>query len=675
MASSRKPGSDKKAKTASVSAAAGASFQTAFESIPDFFRNTRLPAALIFVLAFGLYVNTLSHGFVLDDGIVITDNMFTKQGIKGIPGLLSKDTFFGFFKVEGKDQLVSGGRYRPLTPVLFAVVYQIAGDKPFLFHLLTVTLFALTCVVLYYTLRLVFHTRGASYAGLLAFVTAVLFAAHPIHTEVVANVKGCDEIVTLLFSLGALYAVFKAWDTQKNGWGIGAAVLFLLACLSKENAVTFLGVIPLALWFFRTEPGKNNQISAIMGKTLPVFAAFIVFFAIRSTVLGWKFGGAPMELMNNPYLKIVGERWVSYTFPEKLAAICATLTKYVSLLVFPHPLTHDYYPRVINAMSFSNPMSLIGLLGYVAMGIYAIRGIARRDNVRFGILYYLLTLSIVSNLVFPIGTHMGERFAFMPSVGFCLIVATGLLYLSQQGRQLNVSLGLTALLVLLYAGKTLTRNPVWESNERLFLTDVAVSGNSAKIRNACGGALFDKAGREKDEALKNRYYQESIVHLTKGLELYPNYSDAYITRAGAYYYTKQYEASISDYRQAVRLAPEKQEVKTFLAVALRDGGKYQGEQKNDLPTALRYLQESWTLYDKDAETARLLGVANGVGGNNAEAIRWFTEALKLAPDNPAILFDLGTSYLNAGDRTKGAEYRQRALDINPKFMEERAQSK
>ena len=674
MAQARKHSLDKKTKPLASKTPAAAVLQAAYESVPAFFRNVRLQGALIFALAFALYANTLTHGFVLDDGIVITDNMFTKQGIKGIPGLLSKDTFFGFFKVEGKDQLVSGGRYRPLTPVLFAVVYQIVGDKPFLFHLLTVLLFATTCFVLYHTLRLMFSVRGETYATLLAFTAAVLFAAHPIHTEVVANVKGCDEIVTLLFSLGALFATFKAWDTQKTSWGIGAGLLFFLACLSKENAVTFLAVAPLALWFFRTPAGEGAGLGKIGLKTLPLVAAFVVFFAIRSSVLGWKFGGAPMELMNNPYLKIVGDHWVSYNFSEKLAAICATLTKYVSLLVVPHPLTHDYYPRVIDAMSFGNPMALIGLVGYLAMAVYAVSGISKRDPIRFGILYYLLTLSVVSNLVFPIGTHMGERFAFMPSVGFCIIAAECLLRLSQQGRKLGLPMAICGAVLLLYAGKTLSRNPVWESNERLFLTDVETSGNSAKIRNACGGTLFDKAGKEKDENLKNRYYREAIGHLTKGLELYPNYSDAFVTRGGAYFYTKQYDASIADYRQAVRLAPDKPEIKTYLAVALRDGGKYQGEQKNDLATALRYLQESWSLSDKDSETARLLGVANGVGGNNAEAIRWFSEALKLSPDNPSILFDLGTSYLNAGNPTKAAELRKRALEINPKFMEERAKA-
>lgn len=667
MAKTNKPTPGKQNKTA---AAALPATGPAYESVPTFFQNVYLQAWLIFALAFGLYANTLGHGFTLDDGIVITDNMFTKQGIEGIPGLLSKDTFFGFFKVEGKDQLVSGGRYRPLTPVLFAFVYQIVGNKPFLFHLLTVLLFAGTCVLLYHTLRLMLRPRREHYATLAAFLATVLFAAHPVHTEVVANIKGCDEIVTLLCSLGALYATLRAWDSSQGKWGIIAGLSFFLACLSKENAVTYLAVIPLALWFFRDTAEKGGT-SSIVGQTWPLGVAFLAFFAIRASVLGFKFGGAPMELMNNPYLKIVGDRWVSFDFSEKMASISATMTKYISLLFVPHPLTHDYYPKVIDSMSFADPKALFGLLAVLGLAAYALLGIKRRDPVRFGILYYLITLSIVSNVVFPIGTHMGERFAFMPSVGFCLILAELLLRLSKRGKQLTLTLAATAVIGVLYAGKTILRNPVWESNERLFLTDVAVSGNSAKIRNACGGALFDKASKETDAEAKKRYYLEAIGHLTKGLELYPNYSDAYVTRAGANFYTQNYEAAIADYRQAIRLAPDKPEYKQYLAVSLRDGGKMAGEKRGDLPTSLRYLNESWTLNNQDAETARLLGVANGISGNNAEAVRWFEEALRLSPDNPSIMFDLGISYNNAGNPEKGNALRQKALELNPKLLEER----
>lgn len=635
-------------------------------ALPDFFRNTLLQSGLIFAFSFLMYANTLTHGFVLDDAIVITDNMYTTKGVEGIPGILSKETFFGFFKVEGKETLVSGGRYRPMTLVLFAMVYQVAGASPFVFHLLTILLFALTCVVLYRTLLLLLAPRGDDYAALFSWLAALLFAAHPIHTEVVDNIKGCDEIVTLLGSLATLYFVVKAHDSGQQKWSLLAGVIFFLACLSKENAVTFVAVIPLALWVFR-----GASAASILKNMAPVAVAFLAFFFIRGTILNWKFGGAPMELMNNPYLKLQGNQWVAFTGAEKLATIFYTLLKYVQLLFVPHPLTHDYYPRTIDIMTFSNGAVLLSVLLYAGMSYYAISGLGKRDPLRFGILFYLLTLSIVSNIVFPIGTNMGERFAFMPSVGFCMVLASLLYWFRSKMNNLNVLLGVFGAIIVLFSLKTITRNPAWASNEKLFFSDVSVSRKSAKIQNACGGILFDRATKETNEVRRNELCNQALSHLNQAIEIYPNYSDAYVSRGGANYYLKLYDQSISDYRRAVELASSDPRWKTYLALALRDGGRYRGEQRGDLRGAAQYLNESWQLNPNDAETARLIGVSHGVSGDNAGAIEWFTKAVQLAPKEAIYLFDLGQAYSASGDMAKGEEMRRKALEMDPKLLENR----
>ena len=154
--------------------------------------NTKLHKLLIFVVAFLLYANTLTHEYTQDDAIVIYDNMFTTKGFSGIPGILKYDTFFGFFKVEGKDKLVAGGRYRPLTLVMFAVEYAIFGKSPFIGHLGNVLLYGLLGIVLYLLLLKLFRAReDIPLAALFALVITLFFIAHPIHTEVVANIKGC----------------------------------------------------------------------------------------------------------------------------------------------------------------------------------------------------------------------------------------------------------------------------------------------------------------------------------------------------------------------------------------------------------------------------------------------------------------------------------------------------
>lgn len=636
--------------------------------LPEILRNSTWHGIIVAVLALILYANTLGHGFVLDDGIVITDNMFTQKGVSGLSGIFSKDTFFGFFKVEGKDALVSGGRYRPLTLAFFAVLHEVFGDKPFGYHLFTIMLFALTCFVLYRTLLLLLKEKGPDYAAPVAFMATLLFTVHPVHTEVVANIKGCDEITTLLFSLLALYGVLKAWDTNKIGWTFLAAWSFFLAALAKENAVTFLGVAPLALYVFRSKDGRAIGADA-MRAWIPLLPAFLLFFVIRGFILHWKFGAAPMELMNNPFLKNVNGEWQHFTFAEKAASNFYTLLKYIQLLIAPLNLTHDYYPRVVPVMSLSNPLALLSLVLHIGLAIWATLLALRRDPIGFGIWFYLMTLSIVSNFVFPIGTSMGERFIFMPSVGFCLVAAV-LLY---RLKNYSLALGILGVVAALFAFKTITRNPAWESNERLFLTDVAVSGNSAKIRNACGGALYDKAAKTEDIKVKETLWREAITHLDKAVEIYPNYKDAYMTRAASHYYLKNYEKAIADYRIALRFAEGDTKPRTYLAVALRDGGRQAGEVKNDLATATKYLSESWEINPTDPLTARLLGVANGVQNKHAEAISWFQKAVELAPEEPSYLRDLSTAYMMSGNTAQGNALLVKIAELESKKAKEAAQ--
>lgn len=670
------------------------------QTLPAFFSNTLLQSGLIFAFAFLLYANTLTHGFVLDDAIVITDNMFTQQGVKGIGGILSNDTFFGFFKVEGKETLVSGGRYRPMTLVLFAFLYQIS-TSPFIFHLFTVLLFAFTCVVLYRTLLLLLSPSAsitqqggnpigwAQSAPMVAWLASVLFAAHPIHTEVVANIKGCDEILTLLGCLGALYCSLKAWDTQQFKWSIAAGALFFIACLSKENAAAFVVLIPLALWLFRldrhrlaeggldrrklTEGGSTSKVNnkqSVWSSSIPIFVAFAAFFVLRGTILHWRFGGEPMELMNNPFLKLEGNQWVKFAPAERLATILYTLGRYVQLLFVPHPLTHDYYPRQIGIMSFGNPMVLFSLALYGFLAYWGVQGMRRREASAYGVLLYLLPLGIVSNLVFPIGTNMGERFAFMPSVGFCFLVGLFLnKYWSKNSVQVLVLFGVV---VLLFSIKTFTRNFAWESNERLFMTDAEVSINSAKLQNACGGVLFDKATKEKDLEKQQMLSRQAIPHLDQAIKIYPNYKDAFISRGGAHYALKEYPEAIADYRRAVQLDMNDPKLKTYLALALRDGGKYYGESKGDLPNAFKCFEESWQLNPKDPETARLMGVGFGISGNHAEAIKWFTKAVEVAPNEAGFIWDLGLAYSASGNLAKAEELRKKAMEIDPTIAEKRS---
>ncbi len=656
---------------------------------------------ILFALGVLLYANTLRHNYAVDDAIVIYDNEFTTKGVAGIPSLLKYDTFRGFFKVEGKESLVSGGRYRPLTPVMYALEVelfspkkkdgngQIVKDKDgdevfdpyedgklntvkFVGHLINTLLYGLTGVVLFWLLlemlspgkKLIDWKNKAAF---IALGTTLLFLVHPIHTEVVANVKGRDEILSLLGGLAGLYFSLKSFHEKKTFLNLIGAALFFIALFSKENAITFVAVIPLAFYFF-----TKAKAGEIVFKTLPYLLLAILFVFIRGNILGWEFTGeTPRELMNNPFLKLVGNQYVDLTFGERMATIFYTLGYYIKLFFIPYPLSHDYYPRAVDIMAFSDWQVVLSVLVYVALGVYALVRLPKKDPVAFGILFYLGTLFLVSNIPFPIGTNMSERFLYMPSVGFCFIAAY-LFYsiISKKGFNKNMAMG-GLLVVGVFSILTFFRNNAWKDNYTLFLTDIKAVPNSAKLRNACGGELITQSLKPENEINKNKMLTDAVGHLQEAVKIHPGYKNPYLLLGNANNYLKDYEASIQAYNQALKLDTNYEEAKNNLSITYRDAGRYYGEQKGDLNKSLQYLLKAYEMRPDEYETLRLLGVAYGVGGQPQRAVEYFLKALEQLPNDADALYNLGSAYFNAGQPEQGQVYIQKAIEINPNIAQER----
>ncbi len=616
----------------------------------------------LFVFAFILYGNTLTHDYAQDDAIVITDNMFTTDGFAGIPGLLTKDTFFGFFKEEGKAKLVSGGRYRPLSPIMFAIGWQFFGENPFIGHLWNVVLYGLIGILLFGLFR---ECKLDSKTGIpiISLAASMLFLAHPIHTEVVANIKGRDEIMALLGAIVSLYSVFKSRkkSSARFKWLALSGVAMFLGCMSKENTITFLAIIPLSLWFF-----KKATIGEALKATLPAFIGAVGFLMIRTMILGVDFGGAPNELMNNPFLKVVNGQYVSFDTGEFLATVSFTLGKYIQLLFFPHPLTHDYYPRHIDIMSFGDVAVWLAIVMNVVLLVMAVLGLRKKRVYSYGILFYFVTMSIVSNIVFPIGTNMSERFLFMPSVGFSL--AIGYLILTKI-KSKSMAYGLIGVLVLLFTVKTIHRNNAWKNDFTLFNTDKHISKNSAKINNAVAGSLSSAAFDEQNIAVKNQQLEEAVLRADKAISIHPNYKNAYLIKGNALHYLDKYKEAEIWYDRALNIDPSYEDAIRNSAVNYRALGRQYGEKENNLSKSIEYLQKAQAVLTEDYEVLRLLGTAHGIMRKHTESINYFTKALALEPNLAGAHVNLGKAYINAGDEETGNYHITKALELDPNALQ------
>jgi tetratricopeptide (TPR) repeat protein len=611
------------------------------------------------LFGFLIYANTFTHDYALDDAIVITDNQFTQKGVAGLNGIFSYDTFYGFFKEEGKSKLVAGGRYRPLSLATFALEISIFGASPLVSHLVNALLFALCSFLVYFVLKEIL--QKVPEGAVISLFTAFLFAAHPIHTEAVANIKGRDEILAFLGSIMALYWAFVAFKSKKSIWHLPGFICLFLGLLSKESAITFLAIIPLSIYYFG---GKSVSLKNIALHTIPYIGATLLFLILRNAVLGSDFGGGSFELMNNPYLKWQNGIYVPFNIAEKAATIAYTLGLYIWLLFFPFHLTHDYYPRHIPIITFDNFGAIISVVIYLTMIFYALKGLKSKSILSFGLSIYLINLSLVSNILFPIGTNMAERLLFAPSFGYTLIV--GFLLSNIKSQPLKNTLAIS--IIALYAALTWLRNPVWKDNFTLFTTDAKNSAESAKVRNAAGGELLAQA-LKVDSLTAFRYRNEAVGHLQKAVTIHPTYKNAWLLLGNAFYYLNNFDQAITSFKQALVIDPEYADASKNMGLAYRDGGRIAGESFGDLPKATAYLKQAVSLLPDDYEAHRLAGIAFGFNGNKLEAISYFQRAAQLKPDLSDAWFNLGTAYYQAGDPKNGLIFHQKAISLDPSVME------
>lgn len=724
------------------------------DNIPNqnFWLNTKVHLILVFLVSCVLYANTLGHQYAVDDSIVILRNQYTKKGWAGMEGIWNEDTFTGFF--GGKRNLVAGGRYRPFSLATFALELQFFGTKvkdqagnpvkdadgdyiyngnPMISHFFNMLLYGLLCMVLYLLLLQLFNpTRDQNQLKgyFIALAGALLYATHPIHTEAVANIKGRDEILVLLGGLLSTYWVLKA--AQKDGkttvaYLVGAVLAFIMAIFSKESAITFLAIIPAALYFFT----KKNNIYIASVTSIFVVLALVFWFGIRGPILGdagsvlaATTNNTPAaELMNDPFLKIEGNRYVPYTTNEHYGTVFYTWLEYIKLLIYPGTLTNDYYPKHIRTNldiipDFSHPQTLLSVLFHLLLGFFLLIGLLRKKAYAFFLLFYFATFSVVSNLLFPIGTNMAERFMFLPSVGFSALCAIGLYHLIERAKStgktwassMQTPLIILGVVCFAYSAKTFVRNKAWYDDYTLFTTDIAYSPHSAKLNNAVSGVLQARAQREGNLNIREEMVQRALKHSITAIQLHPTYNNAWLLQGNANVMLgniaqdkgrnnpattstafptalQYYQAAIKAYTEVARLRPDHPDVKRNFSVAYRDMGKLLGQYMGQVDQSINALQKSLEYKQDDLETLRLLGVAQGIKAGQVQqqgriqeamqlhnqALSTFMKGLEIDPNFVPILYNVEVAYNILGDATKAQEYNARWKAISPDYNPQKNQ--
>jgi tetratricopeptide (TPR) repeat protein len=499
----------------------------------------------------------------------------------------------------------------------------------------------------------------------------------------VANIKGRDEILALLLSLWSSWLMLLYIEKKNFLYVILGAVVWFLALLSKENAFVFLVLMPVVLFL-----PASSQLKPLLKPFIGFIASALIFLWIRHQVIGEITGSTSSELMNNSFLEA--------SINQKYATIFLVLGKYVSLLFFPHPLTYDYYPYHIPLVTWSTLLPLASFLFYCFLIGIAIRSFRRNYLLFVAITFFLLPLLPVSNLLFPIGTFMNERFLYFSSIGFCLIVAYWLVLAMQKQLFRKLSFFVLLILLVLYGFKTIHRNKTWYNDYTLFTTDVKTSVNSAKSNCSAGGILLDNCDSILDPVRKNAVILQSIGYLRKAISIHPTYADAWLLLGNAYYKKgNAFDSSLLCYSTILKTFPQhKLTLGNLFIVAEKIPGTEQklaayetylkydttnfmvyykigqlyGREKNDLVKSVKFLSQSIRLNPNAKEAYIDLGVAYGLQKNYNKSAEMLEKAIALDPSNPNIYINLGLTYNFLGNALKARECFAKADSIKKKKL-------
>lgn len=535
------------------------------------------------------YANTLFNSFVYDDNTQVLHNPYI-QNFRHLREIFTT-TVWSYVGAQGVTNY-----YRPLMTFGYLICYQLFGPLAFGFHLASVALHAASVCALFLVTGRLFEDRRV------AFVAAGLFALHPVHTESVAWVAAVTDLQLTFFYLltfGCYLRVARPGGGRSGRAQLAMVLSFILTMLAKEQALTLPLVATIYEHFCRADHAKTTWREKLARYLLLwMLAVAYLLFRIR-------FFGALA-----PVLQISDLTWYQ-TF---LSAV--TLAgQYAWKLLWPVNLCAFYVFR--RSTTLLDPRVLAGLGALLLAALIFVALWRRARMASFGLIWMLVTLLPVLNPRWLAANVFAERYLYLPSVGFCWLVAWGWVYLWDSAitqrpvwrKALLAALSVVAVLCVL---RVVTRNRDWHDDVTLYAKTLAVSPTAYHIRNNLG-TVYWKQGRA--------------------------------------------EAAEREWQEALRLAPRSAIIMNNLGLALAGQKRY--------PEAVEYLQRAMRLKPNYTDPHLNLGTAYAEMGRLADAELQFRAAVALAPLNAEARYRLGKLYLEAGRRGEAEEQFQRAVEIEP----------
>lgn len=628
----------------------------------SFWSDDRKLGYILGAVAFLLYIQSVGFNYALDDRAVLYSNKYVTDGFGGFGKILSTFYWAGFWDSNA-------GLFRPVSLLLFATEWQIFGDKPGVFHFVHTTLFAVLSMQLFLFLRELFKNHGVT----LAFLATLLWILMPIHTEVGANLKSADEILSLLFSCLAFRYLLKWKDKNFNSALLLSCVFFFLALLSKEGAVLMLPIALLLLFQFR-----EMSIRELLLPAMYLFGVSLIWFAYHYAVIS----NAPTAMIDYDYHN--NALLVSDSYITRLGTAIAIQGHYIAKMIVGYPLSYNYSFNEIPVNGFADVWAIGSLLLLVGSLVWAVMNIRKNSVPAFGILFYFIAFALTSNIFYLLGETMGDRLAFVPSVGFAILLAWGIVKVTGgldtkgfHSRAITASL----LICIIWAGLSFNRSKAWAYESTLFTTDVEHSPGSARVHYNYGVLLMGDALNEKDEIKKNQLlnmsyaefttavaidsndiqscvnlgvvefrrknYKESVRWSLRTTQIFEGYTGAYENLGDAYLMTGEFDSATYYYRELMKATD------TTAPMMIKFGNSRLGS--HDTVGAIVAYEQAAQLDTASVEALNKIGNVCGMKGDFKRSNMAFMKLAKLNPEDPNPWRMLYTNYRAMGDSIKAYE--------------------
>ncbi|MCC7349154.1 MAG: hypothetical protein IT446_01170 [Phycisphaerales bacterium] len=422
-------------------------------------RNGTNAAIVSALLAVALYAITLRGTYVYDDLYVLRQD--PRLNDPGQWGRYLTEPY-----MPSIDLL-----YRPVTSISYAVQWWIHGDRPWAFHLVNVLLHAGVCALV--------ALVAARLAGRwVAYAAGLLFAAHPVHVEAVANIVGRAELLCALGMMGALWlALLRPLTWLRAGGIIG---FFLLSLFSKEQGMLVPFILAAAWWARKWEdpvplgPAEKRRMQWVVIGLCWMLAGYIVARE-NYPPLRFSWDRFFLDWTINPMVRARG--------PDRLWVPVEIAGRYALLLLFPARLMPDYGVPITGWTAHWNQWPIYAGMASLALGMagLAIAFWKRSTVAAICLIGMALTYGMVSNLPTLIGTIMGERLMYLPSAFGMILLGWALM-----GRHVRRRIGagpiLVSILLVLGCVRSFTYARLWNDPIRLYQSTIAEEPRSLRVR-------------------------------------------------------------------------------------------------------------------------------------------------------------------------------------------------